>query len=156
MGEVRTNVEDARFRGEGIEVFGEGLPRPANALVQRRAWDVFDAFHELHEEVVAVGAYGCKADATVAEDGRRDTMPTRWGELMVPRRLPVIVGVGIDEAGSHQRAVGIEHFVGRAAQCADLDDHAAGDGNVRAKRRCAGAVDDGAALQQEVVHVLTS
>ena len=31
--------------------------------------------HRLHEEVMTVGTYGCKADTTVAEDRRRDAVP---------------------------------------------------------------------------------
>ena len=127
-----------------------------DALVQRGAGDVFDALHQLHEEVVTIGTHRCEADAAVAEDRRRDAMPARRCELVVPGRLTVVVRVRIDEARRHERAVGVEDFARGAAERADLDDDTVGDGDVGAVCGCAGAVDDHAALQQKVVHGITS
>ena len=41
---------------EGVEVLGEGLPVPAQPLVQSGAGDVLDTLHHLDQPVVAVRA----------------------------------------------------------------------------------------------------
>ena len=47
---LRGDVHHARRGVERVEVLGERLPVPLDALVQRGAGDVFDAFHQLDEE----------------------------------------------------------------------------------------------------------
>src|SRR5258708_30830203 len=101
---------------------------------------------------MADGTYGRKADTTVAEDRRRDAVPARGGQLVVPCRLPVVVSVRIDEARRDERAVRVEHFAGGSAERADLDADSIGHADVGTERRRTPAVDDRSALQQKVVH----
>ena len=55
------DVDGARLGFQRVEVFGEALPLPVDALGQRRAGDVLDAFHQLDQElVVASGRTGAK------------------------------------------------------------------------------------------------
>ena len=83
-------------------------------FVQRGARDVLDAFHQLDEPVVVGRAHGREADAAVAHHDGGDAVPRRRRELAVPRGLAVVVGVDVDEAGRHERAVGRRPRDGRA------------------------------------------
>ena len=56
---------------ERVEVFGEGLPVPVQALVQDGAGDVLDAFHQL-DQLLAVGRRGR------ARSRRRNCPSPRW------------------------------------------------------------------------------
>ena len=52
---LRADVERERRGVERVEVLGEGLPLPVDALVQRGAGDVLDALHQLDEPVAPLG-----------------------------------------------------------------------------------------------------
>ncbi len=52
---------------ERVEVLGERLPLPLDALVERGAGDVLDAFHQLDQPRLLPGADGGEADAAVAD-----------------------------------------------------------------------------------------
>ena len=105
---VRADVDGARLALQGVEVLGERLPVPAQPLVQRGAGDVLDAFHHGDQPVVAVRGHGSEPDPAVAHGHRRHPVMRRRGQQRVPRRLAVVVGVGIDEPRGDQQAVGIE------------------------------------------------
>jgi hypothetical protein len=61
------------------------------------------------------------------------------------------VGVDVDEAGRHERAVGVDRAVRRARDAADRDDPVALDRNVAGESGSARPVDDGAAADHEIV-----
>ena len=67
----------ARRVVERVEVLGEALPVPVDALVQRGAGDVLDALHQLDEEALAAGAHRREADAAVAHHDGGDAVPAR-------------------------------------------------------------------------------
>ena len=67
---LRGDVEHARHRRERVEVLGERLPTPVDALVQRGAGDVLDALHQLDEEVLLAAPHRREADAAVAHHQR--------------------------------------------------------------------------------------
>ena len=149
---VRTDVDRARCPVEGVEVLGKRLPVPRDPLGERAAGDVLDAFHELDEPLVPVGARRREADAAVPEDGRGHAVPARRCQVRVPGRLPVEVGVHVDEPRRDQQPVGVDDASRAIVGASHVDDHAALDRYVG--RRCgrAGAVDDGATPDQQVVH----
>ena len=76
--------------------------------MQRRAGDVLDALHQLDQPLVVGRAHRREADAAVAHHDRGHAMPARRCQLDVPRRLAVVVGVDVDEAGRDEGAVGVE------------------------------------------------
>jgi hypothetical protein len=65
---------------EFVEILRETRPIPRKTLMQRRAWDVFDAFHQLDETLTIVLMHWSKANTTVAHDDCGDTVPTRGSE----------------------------------------------------------------------------
>jgi hypothetical protein len=148
----RADVERARHACQGVEILGERLPVPLDALVQRGAGDVLDAFHELDEVLVRVGPHRREADAAVPQDRGGHAVPTRRREVRIPGGLTVEVRVHVDETGRDQQAVGVELAPPGAVDASHLDDDAVGDRDVGRHRGRAGAVDDGAATDHEVVH----
>ena len=105
------------LRVDVVEVLGERLPLPRQALVEGDAGDVLDALHQLDQAVVVGRAHRREPDAAVAHHGRRDAVPARRGQLGVPRGLAVVVGVDVDEARRDQGAVGVDLA---ATACRDL------------------------------------
>ena len=62
------------------------------------------------------------------------------------------MGVHVDPAGRDQKSVGVDVAPGRSLLAADGGNAAVLYGDVAGERRLAGAVDDGAAANDDVVH----
>ena len=95
--ELRAHIDRPSTIGEQVEVLGVGLPTPSHALPERGARDVFDTLHELDQLAVATGANRRESHATVPGDQRRRSVRRRRLEHLVPRHLPVVVRVDVDE-----------------------------------------------------------
>src|SRR5207248_6291738 len=113
-----------------VEVFGIVLPTPLDALGQCGARDVLDAFHQADQPRVPVGLDGGEADPAVAHDDGGHTVPAARRQQRIPRHLSVEVRVHVDEAGRHERAVGIDLGTGAAVDLADVRHHTAGDRDI--------------------------
>ena len=141
--------------GDVVEVVGEGLPlSPLHPFVQGRSGDVLDALHQFDQRLLAAGTNGGEPDAAVAHHDRRDTVAGRRIHDVVPAHLAVVVRVHVDPSGCDDRSVGVDG-VGRCVGdgATDLHDAAVLDGDVTTHGRCAGTVDDGAALDHVIEHV---
>ena len=159
-GHVRDLSADVHRVGrvDAVEVLGERLPAPGDAVVERGAGDVLDALHELHEPVLGAGADRREPDAAVAHDDGGHAVPTRWRDVLVPTDLAVVVGVDVDEAGGEQVALGVDDapcLGRRGAGGRDVRDLPVVDRHVAALRRGAGAVDDGCVADDQIVHLLS-
>jgi hypothetical protein len=60
-----------------------------------------------------------EADTAVAEDDRGDAVGGRRLETIVPRDLPVVVGVEVEEPGGDDRPVGVDLLAGSFVDRAD-------------------------------------
>ena len=60
--------------------------------------------------------------------------------------------VHVDPAGRHQQARGVDLAPSRTKFAADLDEALARDRQIAGERGLAGAIDDGAAANDDVVH----
>src|SRR5262249_59214917 len=69
-----------------------------------------------------------------------------------PPRRPCIGGGAVPPPRRDQKPVGVDLALGRALFAADRGDAAVGDRNFAGKRGLAGAVDDGAAANDDIVH----
>ena len=98
--DVGADVDRVLAAVERVEVVGERLPVPRQALGERRAGDVLDALEHADQPVVLLGRRLGRGepDAAVAHRDRGDAVEARRGEQRVPRGLAVEVGVDVDEA----------------------------------------------------------
>src|SRR3546814_6590941 len=102
--------------------------------------NILDAFHQADQPVVAVGPRGREADAAIAHDDGGDAVPTRRRHFLVPRRLSVIMGMDVDEAGGDDPAARVDLFAPGGQVRADRDDAVAVDRDIRRERLAARAV----------------
>ena len=127
------------LRLQRVEILAEGFPRPVQPLVERRAGNVLDAFHQFDQALAVLDLHRREADAAIAHHRRGDAMPARRLQMRIPGRLAVIVGVDVDEARRDQQALGVDLLVGAAGDLADGGDLAVlhrDIGFVQAPRRC--------------------
>ena len=150
MRHLRSNVHVLRAFERG-EVFRQRVPVPRQAFVQRRAGDVLNAFHQLHETLVVGVVHGGEPDTTVTEHHRGDAVPRRRLHRGLPGRLAVVVGVHIDKARCNECALGVDLSPASPIHRPDLDHHAIGDRDVGGPSRRAGSIDDGAAANHQIV-----
>jgi len=136
---------------ERVEILREGLPLPLDALVERGARDVLDAFHQLDQEVVLTRPHGREADAAVAHHGRGDAVVAGRRELRIPGGLAVVGGVDVDEARCYREPGGVERARGAARDLSDGGDPAVLDRDVPRARHGARPIDQGAMTNHEVV-----
>ena len=102
--------------------------------------------------VVVVGAARRDGEAAVAGGDGGDAVQRRRVAERVPGELRVVVGVDVDDARRDHQAVGVDHLVGRLArEPADGGDAPVADRDVGDLPGQAGAVDDEAAADQQVV-----
>ena len=153
MGDVAGHVGGVATGADDVEVVGEGLPlAPRHAVGQGRAGDVLDALHHVDERLVVGGAHRGEADAAVAEDDGGDAVGGRRLQRVVPRDLAVVVGVEVEEAGRHERTVGVDLLASGLVDHADGDDAAVADPHVTGEGGGTGAVDDGPASDDGIKH----
>ena len=155
VGDLRADVDGEAATVQSVEILGEALPVPRHALGQGGPGDVLDPFHEPDEPVVAVGTGRREADAAVAGDDGRHAVPRAGSEHLVPGGLAVVVGVDVDPARCHERAVGVDRWRRlHPVERANGGDAPVVDRHVRGACGCSRAVDDGSGSNHEVVHGL--
>ena len=156
---LAADVDGELLLADDVEVLGVAFPAPGDALGERGAGNVLDAFHQADQPVFATGPHRREADAAVAGHDGGHAVPAGRLEQGVPADLAVVVGVDVDKAGRDDLSGGVDGLGGiafqrRTAGCAtpDLDDLAVFDGDVGIESVCAGAVHDGAAGDFEIEH----
>ncbi len=133
---------DADAAVEPVEVLAEGLPAPVDALLERGEGHALDLGHHAPEVVGVLGVQRGQGEAAVAADDRGDAVDVRRRGQRVPEELGVVVGVGVDEAGAHDEAGGVERLPSRLldpAGCGDRHDAPVADADVARcgrERRC--------------------
>src|SRR4051812_31775863 len=152
MRELRADVDGARPALERVHEFGKRLPLPGQAVGEDDTGDLLNALHQIHKRGAMLRTHGRKAHAAVPTNNRGDSMPARGRQQRVPDRLPVIVGMRIDPAGADQEPARIYLPPRWSVLAADLRNALAGNAHVSGEARLAGAIDDGAAANDDVVH----
>jgi len=140
--------------GQGVdrvEELGKRRPRPADAGGHRGAGDVLGALQVAHDQGLVLLRARRQREAAVAHDDAGHAVPAGAGAEGIPEDLRVHVGVAVDEAGRHDHAVGVHDLAGALADAADRRDAAVLHGHVGAMARQAGAIDEHAVLDDEVV-----
>ena len=131
------HVDGALHRRQGIEIVREGLPVELHALAEHGAGNILDAFHQVDQVARGTGPDRGEADAAIAEHGGRHAMPGGGRDERVPGRLPVIVGVDVDEARCHHQPVGVDLASGGAEFRSDRSDAALLHCDIGDPARCA-------------------
>ena len=149
---LRRDIDRARHSVQCIEILREGFPVPFQSFGERDAGDFLHRLHQADQRGMMLAPHRREADAAIAEQHRGDAMPRRRREFLVPRRLAVIMRVHIDPAGRHQHAVGLDLAPAGPGLTADFGDAVAIDRDVAGEGRLAGAIDDGAAADDRIVH----
>src|SRR6516164_840662 len=79
-------------------------------------------------------------------------MPAGWREQRVPHRLPVVMRVHIDPAGRDKETRGIDLASRRSCLAANGGNPSVRNRYVAGECRLTGAIDDGAAANDDLVH----
>ncbi len=154
VGDHGTDVDGELPPIEDIQVLAEGLPAPRQALAEGGAGNVLHAFHQLDQEVVVIGPDGSEAHTAVPHDDGGHAVRARGLEPRIPGRLPVVVGVDVDEAGRDEAPVGVDLSTAGPQTSADLADQMTVDADVDTlAHRRAGPVDECGIADHEVVHL---
>ena len=157
MRQLRAEIDVMRSAVQRVEIVAEAFPIPGQPLVQRGARDVLDALHELDQALVIARPHRRKADAAIAHHRGRDAVPARGHKTRLPYRLPVVMGVDVDEAGRDEKASRRDFLAAGAADGADLGDAAVRDRDVDLSQRRAGPVGERPAPDDKLIalsHVL--
>src|SRR5262252_6190089 len=152
MRDLRGDIDRARPALQRIEEIGKALPLPGQSIVEHDAWDLLDAFHQLHQRAAVLRANGSEADAAIAEHRGGHAVPARRPEQRVPHRLSIVMRVHVDPAGRHQQTRGVDLAPSRTLLASNACDTLSRDCHVAGKRRLAGTIDNGAAANDDVVH----
>ena len=150
MRHLRREIDVAAPGRQGVEIVGEALPVPRHAFAHHQLGNVLDAFHDLHQRVAVGGPAGREADAAVAHQHRRHAMAGGGREPLVPGRLPVIVGVDVDEARCHREPLGVDLLAAGAWDAADGGDLAILHRDIGRARFAAGPVKHGAVAHHQI------
>ena len=150
--DLRGDVHHPRLAVDGVQVLGEGLPLPGDAGRHRRGGDVLDGVEQVQQPVALGGADRGEAHAAVAHDDGRDAVVAGGVEVRVPRDLGVHVGVDVDPAGGDELAGGVDLALAGAHVVADGGDAVAVDADVGGELGHAGAVEDAAVADGDLVH----
>ena len=141
MRNVAADIHVVLAAGQDIKVLGIGLPGLWQAFHQYRVRDILDAFHQPDQQFVLVRSARCETDAAVAHHHRRHAMVRRRYQAIFPGRLPILMGVDVDEAGRHYLPGGIDFVACALDPLADVDYPTGGDPDIRLERRNARSID---------------
>jgi len=151
VAEVARIVDALGQSVETVEELGERRPLPLDARRHRLGGDVLGALEVAHHEMLLRLRAGGEREPTVAHHDGRHAVPARAGAERVPEDLRVHVGVAVDEAGGDDQAVGVHDLACALADPADGGDPPVPHGDVGVVARQAGAIDQHAVLDHEVV-----
>jgi hypothetical protein len=146
------DIDGVRQPLQCVHELRKSLPLPVQPGREHRIGNFFDAFHQIHQGAAMVLLDRCEADAAIAEQHRGHTMPARGRQQRVPHRLAIVMSVCVNPARRDQKPVGIDVALGWTLFAANSGDAAIGNRDIAHKGGLAGAVDDGAAANDDVVH----
>ena len=143
------DIDVVATRGDGIEVVGEAVPVPRQALGHHDFGNVLDALHQVDQHVVLVVVAGREADAAVAQQHGRGAVPRRRRQPVAPGHLRVVVRVHVDEARRDELAARVDLLGTLGNVAADRRDLAVAHGEVGFVGISARSIDDGAVANHQ-------
>ena len=154
MGDLGPDIHRPVPPPQRIEIFAEAFPAPGHALVKRGAGNILDPFHQLDQPILTARPHRREADPAIAHDHCGHAMPARWGKLLVPGRLTVIMRVHIDKARRDKQAAGVDHRFARLRRKpgTNFGDYAALKADIGLDWRTAVAICERSATDQGAGH----
>ena len=149
---LHADIHRAGDAVDGVDILAHCLPFPGDALMKRGAGDVLHPLHQRDQCLAVAAARGGEADSAIPHDRGGDAVVGRGQHGIVPRNLPVIMGVNVDEAGRDERAVGSDFTRGGGGDLADFGNHAAADPDVGAESRAPRAINHFPASDDDIQH----
>src|SRR5262245_43361042 len=143
---------DAEASSENVEIFFGGSPLPLEAFLQHAATYRLDADEAFDHGLAILGLRRRKAQTTVADHDRSDTVKARRGSQRIPKQLSVEMRVRINKTRRQGQAIHIERSSCTAVHPSDLNDFSAYDGDVAIETWHARAVINSSAFKHEIVH----
>ena len=156
MRDLGGDVDGSSGLLQRVQIFREGLPLPVDTFGQRCTGDVFHPFHQLDQVLLITRPNRGKTDPAVAHDDGGHAVPAGWREDRVPGCLTVVMRVNVDPAGGDQQAGGIDFCDRRAVDGPYGKNVLSGDCDVAKKAGVTRSIDDGAAADDQVVHVAST
>jgi hypothetical protein len=150
----RRHVDALGAPVDGVQVLGERLEAPVDALLEGVHRHALHVLERAHDGVAVLGPGGRDAEPAIAHHDARDPVPRRRREVAVPEDLRVVVRVDVDEARRQRQAVEVDHLRCRVGHQLARERHGgdavAGDRDVGRPGGGAGPVDQRATAQQQV------
>ena len=149
---LRANVDGARPPFQFIHELRKRLPFPGEAGGQHRIWNLLDALHQIHQRAAVFFLHRRKADAAIAENHRGDAVPARRRDQRVPHRLAIVMGMRVHPARRDQQTSRVDLAFAGGLLAADAGDAPIRNRHIAREGRLPGAIDDGAAANDDIVH----
>src|SRR5262249_37132217 len=152
-GEEPARVDAEARRLDGVEILREGLDRPLGAAPRLEALEAhaLDLLERAQDQAAMIGTRRRDPEAAVADDDAGDAMPRRDRAEAIPEHLRVVVRVDVDEARRDDLPGRVNGLARGSRWRADRDQAAVPDPEVAAESRRAGAVDERASDDPQVV-----
>jgi len=144
---------DAETTVDAGEVLGERGPGPRAATLERFDGDAFHHRHHPLDVPSVVGPERCDGEAAIPPENGGDAVEDRRVGGGVPQELGVVVGVEVHESRADDPALGVDRPGGGLVGAADGGDPSVAHADIGDGGRRTGAVDHGAAPEQQIEHV---
>ena len=151
MADVCRVVDPLRRLVDRVEILREAVPGPLDPRLHRRGRNVFGPLQIAHHQQLVLLRTRRQGKTAVPHHHRRDAMPARARTEAVPEDLRVHMRMAVNKAGGDDMPVGFDHFIGGPADLADLGDAPLRNPDVGAIPRQAGAVNDRAIADNQIV-----
>ena len=137
---------------QATEVLARRLPAPRHARFERFEGHAFHPGQHFRQVIAGIRSHGGDGEAAIPGDHRGHAVHQGRTEVGIPEHLGVVVGVDVDESGSHDAAIGSDHPVGRVLEGPDANDAPSLYTDVGRPSGCARPVDDSSARDRQVEH----
>ena len=145
------NVDAGLDFFDRIQVTAVVLPAPGQAGQDGVARNVLDGLHHAGQQFAVTRLAGRERHAAVAQQRGGHAVPADRCAVGVPADLRVEMGVDVDEAGRHGRALRVDLAVSPAVDLAHRGDDAVFDAQIAGAAFTAAAVNDGSTANHEVI-----
>ena len=143
VSDERHDIDAKAHPVEMVEIIAEGQPVDIDGTLGE-AWR--------HQRDIGAISRRRAGDAALSDDLGRDPLMNLAFRTAVGGQSEIGMGVEINEAWRNRQAPGLKRPIGRALDRSDFRDPAVTDADIGIEARPPGAVDDAAALYDDIQH----